>query len=125
MKTIIQAALGLALLGVTTLETRAGGSSYIPGTMGNCTGCWGLLGRVFHHPCLGGIGHHHPYSGGAPMQLTPWYLTFPHDGYFQNPAPPAYPYWPTQGRTPPGHGAMMPGTVVPGQGSAPFYWSTR
>jgi hypothetical protein len=28
------------------------------------------------------------------LQLGPWYMYYPHDAYFQVPAPTAYPYWP-------------------------------
>lgn len=125
MKIIYQAALGLAVLCATAMGARAGGSGYIPGTMGNRSSCWGLLGGAGTPGGTVGFGPYRPFGCGAGIYSAPWYLFYPYNGYFQNPSPPAYPYWPAQaGGTAP-QGAMMPGTYVPGQGAAPFYWSNR
>ncbi len=130
MKLLHQAALGLALLCLSAVTARAGGSGYIPGTMGNCAPRWGLLGGA-GQPNGGqmGFGPYRPFGCGAGIYSAPWYLFYPYNGYFQNPAPPAYPYWPSNspamGGYPMSQGMNGPGTFVPGQGAAPFYWSNR
>lgn len=75
MKLLHQAALGLALLCLSAVTARAGGSGYIPGTMGNCAPRWGLLGGA-GQPNGGqmGFGPYRPFGCGAGIYSAPWYL---------------------------------------------------
>jgi hypothetical protein len=125
MKFAMQMALGMAILVLASSTSLAGGSGYIPGTMGRSSSHWGLLGGAGPPGGPVGFGPYRPFGCGAGIYSAPWYLFYPYDGYFQNPAPPAYPYWPNQSAGRPNQGSMLPGAYVPGQGNAPFYWSNR
>jgi hypothetical protein len=45
-------------------------------------------GRIWGGGCAGGG------CGGGYSRLSPWYLYYPYEAYFQTSAPLGYPYWP-------------------------------
>ena len=56
-----------------------------------------------------------PANGCCP-QAGPWYLYWPMEAHFVNPAPVPYPFWPSQMSLPgmqPANGGMPPPAVVP------------
>jgi hypothetical protein len=83
MKKVLWAGM-LALAGLALAsDARAGGCG--PGG-GHC-------GHLDHCRFWRGM-HYNLRPECALLQLGPWYLYYPHDAYFQVPAPTAYPYWP-------------------------------
>ena len=62
-----------------------------------------------------------PGSPGGPS-LAPWYMYYPTEAYYQNPAPITYPFWPAP-MTPPGaKPTLQPVSYYP---TAPAYWYGR
>lgn len=60
---------------------------------GDCEGGAGHCGRFDHCRFFRGV-HYNLRPACSLLQTGPWYQYFPHDAYFQVPAPTAYPYWP-------------------------------
>lgn len=69
------------------------------------------------NPCASGCGP------CGPAQAMPWYTYWPYDSYFQTPANPCFPYWPTMSPSAP-PAAAAPATlpqVQPARYQAPTY----
>jgi len=65
-----------------------------PARAGECGIGHGHGGCGYFDHCRHWHGHGYNLHACSLLQLGPWYMYYPHDAYFQVPAPTAYPYWP-------------------------------